>query len=146
MKRIYKWLFYNIVYSNFVKITCDILVDTWYTLIGIIGGNLRNVTMVMSAGLPYLMWYLGVQLYEQRGEFLVGNEIFIPILVFIFTYYIRQFANRIGKGERIPVPERRFTEKGEEYGEFTIESARLEELILYTASLEDWLERKGLLK
>lgn len=134
------------VSCKFFRITFDILVEAYFTIIDIIGSNLRNVSIILRTGLPYYMWFLGAQLYEQRGRFAIGGEVFIPLIVFIITYYTRQFANRIGKGERIPVPERRFTMEGEEDGEYTIETSRTEEMILYMADLEDWLQRKGLLK
>ena len=35
---------------------------------------------------------------------------------------------------------------GEEPGEYTVETQRIEELILYMTDLEDWLERKGLMR
>lgn len=136
----------RIVRCKFFRITFDILVEAYFTIVDFIGSNLRNVSIILRTCLPYLMWYLGAYLYDQRGRFVIGGEVFIPLLVFIITYYVRQFANRIGKGERIPVPERRFTMQGEEDGEYTIETSRTEELILYVADLEDWLQRKGLLK
>ena len=100
----------------------------------------------MTVCIPYIMWYLCIDLYRIRGKFAVGGEAFIPLLMFAFIYYIRQFANRIGKGERIPVPDERFTEEGEEDGEYTVEVSRMEEMIIYMSKLEDWLHRKGLLK
>lgn len=153
MKKFFVWLgglivgtIIRICNSKFVKITHDILVEVWYTIIDVIGSNLRNLVFILRAGLPYLMWYMGVYLYRQRGKFVVGGEIFVPLVVFIVTYFIRQFANRIGKGERIPIPEKRFTELGEEDGEYTVETNRIEEMILYMSNLEDWMQRKGLLK
>lgn len=131
---------------TFIRITVDILYEVYYEILDVIGGNLRNVALILRTGLPYLMWYIGADLYRQRGEFAVGGEIFIPLIVFIITYYIRQYANRLGKGERIPVPEKRFTEPGEEDGEYTVETKRMEEMIIYMSNLEDWLQRKGLLK
>lgn len=131
---------------KFIRITMDILYEVYYEILDVIGGNLRNVAIIMRTGLPYLMWYIGADLYQQRGRFAVGGEIFIPVVVFMITYYIRQYANRLGKGERIPVPEKRFTEPGEEDGEYTVETKRMEEMILYMSNLEDWLQRKGLLK
>lgn len=132
--------------TKFIRITVDILYEVYYEILDVIGGNLRNVAIILRTGLPYLMWYIGADLYEQRGEFAVGGEIFIPLIVFVFTYYIRQYANRLGKGDRIPVPEKRFTEQGEEDGEYTVETKRVEEMIIYMSKLEDWLQRKGLLK
>lgn len=132
--------------SKLFTITFDILIEAYYTILDVIGSNLRNIALIMRIGLPYLMWYIGANLFEQRGKFVVGGEIFIPLIIFVITYYIRQYANRIGKGERIPVPEKRFTEQGEEDGEYTVETKQVEEMILYMSKLEDWLQRKGLLK
>lgn len=132
--------------SKFVTITIDILVECWYTIIDTIGSSLRYIVIFLRLVLPYFMWYIGIELYKQRGRFTAGGEIFIPLIVLAVTYYIRQFANRIGKGERIPVPEKRFTSPGEEEGEYTVETVRVEEMILYMSKLEDWLQRKGLLK
>lgn len=149
MKTFLSWLgsiFVNIVDSKFVRITGSIIIEAYYSIIDFLKNNLRNVSIILRIGLPYLMWYLGIYLYKQRGYFAIGSEIFIPVIVLIINYYIRQFANRVGKGERIPVPEKRFTEAGEEDGEYTIETNRIEELILYMSNLEDWLERKGFLK
>ena len=131
---------------TFVRITVDIIYEAYYEILDVNDGNLRNLSIIMRTGLPYLMWYIGADLYEQRGRFAVGGEIFIPLIVFILTYYIRQYANRMGKGERVPVPEKRFTEPGEEDGEYTVEQKRLEEMIIYMSKLEDWLQRKGMLK
>lgn len=132
--------------SKVVRITIEIIVDLFYNIVDTIERNLRNVAIIIRTGLPYLMWYIGVYLYEDRGEFTIGGEIFIPVIVYTITYYISQYANRIGKGERIPVPTERFTEKGSEEGEYNIEQSRIEEMILYMADLENWLQRKGLLK
>lgn len=131
---------------TFIRITVDVIYEAYYEILDVIGGNLRNVCIILRTGLPYFMWYIGADLYEQRGKFAVGGEIFIPLFVFILTYYIRQYANRIGKGERVPIPDKRFTEPGEEEGEYTVETKRMEEMIIYMSKLEDWLQRKGLLK
>lgn len=149
MKRFCIWFDGKIrkaIKCKFIRITCEILVEIYFSIINAIEGNLRNVSTILRTLLPYLMWYIGADLYRQRGKFAVGGEIFIPVIIFMITYYIRQYANRIGKGEKIPIPERRFTEEGEEPGEYTVETQRIEELILYMTDLEDWLERKGLMR
>lgn len=136
----------SLLFTKFISITKDIFVELYYWVIDFIGSNLRNMAIILKVTLPYFMWYLGAYLYEDRGEFAVGGEIFIPLIIFAITGYIRQFANRIGKGERIPLPKERFTEKGEEAGEYRIEEDRIEEMIIYMYNLENWLERKGLMK
>ena len=87
------------------------------------------------------MWYLGAYLYEERGEFAVGGELFVPLVVFLVIYFVGSFANHIGKGERIPVPEKRFTEVDD--GEVSVPVSRQDEMLFYLADLEDCLERKG---
>lgn len=90
------------------------------------------------------MYFIGQKVCADRGQVTVGSELFIPIVVCVIIYYLRSYANKIGKGTTIPVPEKRFTEV-DDYGEVSIPNNRIQELILYLADLEDWLERKGLL-
>lgn len=146
MKKFFIYAGFKFTNSKFVKITKDILKEIHYEILDFISNNLRNVSIILRIALPYLMWYMGIHLYQSRGEFTVGGEIFIPLVVFLLTYYIKQYANRLGKGENIPIPDKRFTEEGEEDGEYTIEMNRVEEMIIYMSKLEDYLERKGLLK
>ena len=79
-----------------------------------------------------------------KNDITVGLEILIPIVFIILIFYLKSTANKLGKGTTIPIPDKRFT-KIDDDGEVTIENKRIQELILYVADLEDWLERKGLL-
>lgn len=135
-----------IINLKFVRITCDIILESYYSFKDFLGNSLRYIVLISRLLLPYIMWYIGIYLYNKRGKFVIGGELLIPFIVFIITSYLRQFANRIGRGEKIPIPEKRFTEPGEEDGEYTVETNRLEEMILYMSNLEDWLQRKGLLR
>ena len=126
---------------RFFSIMFAIVVELFYTILDVIGRNSRNIALVLQIGLPYLMWYLGIYLYKHRGNFAVGGELFVPLVVFLVIYFIGSFANHIGKGERIPVPEKRFTEVDD--GEVSIPVSRQDEMLFYLADLEDYLERKG---
>ena len=126
---------------RFFSIMFAIVVELFLMILDVIGRNLRNLALLLQIGLPYLMWYLGAYLYEERGEFAVGGELFVPLVVFLVIYFIGSFANHIGKGERIPVPEKRFTEVDD--GEVSIPVSRQDEMLFYLADLEDYLERKG---
>lgn len=106
--------------------------------------NLRNFANLLMVLLPFVTYVLGQEVYKERGQFAVGGEIFIPIGVFVLAYFLKAYANKIGKGTTIPIPRKRFTEVDDD-DEVSIENNRLQELILYMADLEDWLERKGLL-
>ena len=101
--------------------------------------NLKNVSFVLNLVLPFVCFYLG------RYSLLNFLVVCIIILFGLFlSYFTKQFANKIGKGETYPVPTKRFTEKSND-GEVSIEVERLQELTLYMADLEDWFESKGIM-
>lgn len=130
--------------KRFVKITLEIILDVVRAAAYFITHNLRNLARLLNLILPYAMYFIGQRVYADRGQFAVGFELFIPIIVCVIIYYIRSYANKIGKGYTIPVPDKRFTQI-DDYGEVSISNNRIQELILYLADLEDWFERKGLL-
>lgn len=129
--------------KRFLRITLAIIIDVAQAIYYFITNNLRNFAWILNFVLPYIMYVIGQIVYAERGRIAFGGELFIPIIFCVITYYIRSYANKIGKGTTIPVPEKRFTEVDD--GEVSITNNRIQELILYLADLEDWLERKGLL-
>lgn len=130
--------------KRFIRITLEIILDIVHAVIYFVTHNLRNFAQLLNLILPYVMYFIGQKVCANRGQVTVGSELFIPIVVYVIIYYLRSYANKIGKGMTIPVPEKRFTEV-DDYGEVSIPNNRIQELILYLADLEDWLERKGLL-
>jgi len=130
--------------KRFLKITGAIIHDVVQAIRYFITNNLRNFVRILSFILPYIMYIIGQKVCLERGKIAFGGELLIPIVFCVITYYIRSYANKIGKGTTIPVPEKRFTEVDDD-GEVSIRNSRIQELILYLADLEDWLERKGLL-
>lgn len=129
---------------RFIKIMNSIVDDMINSIRYFIKTNIRNFASLLNVILPFAMYAIGQVVFKERGKFAIGGEIFIPIIVFVLTYFIRAYTNKVGKGTTIPVPEKRFTEVDDD-GEVSIENNRLQELILYVADLEDWLKRKGLL-
>lgn len=130
--------------KRFIRITLEIILDIVRAVAYFITHNLRNFAWLLNLILPYVMYFIGQKACADRGQVAVGSELFIPIVVCVIIYYLRSYANKIGKGHTIPVPDKRFTQV-DDYGEVSIENKRIQELILYLADLEDWLERKGLL-
>lgn len=130
--------------KRFAKITLEIILDIVQAITYFITNNLRNFAQLLNLILPYAMYFIGQKVYANRGQVTVGSELFIPIVVYMIIYYLRSYTNKIGKGMTIPVPEKRFTQV-DDYGEVSVPNNRIQELILYLADLEDWLERKGLL-
>ena len=106
--------------------------------------NMRYFATIIAIVLPYAMYVIGQHVALDRGKFAIGSEVFIPVLVTIVVYYLREVANHNNKGTRIPVPRKRFTEVSDD-GEVTVERNRLQELLLYVADLEDWLHSRGML-
>lgn len=130
--------------KRFIRITREIVTDVLQDISYFTTHNLRSFARLLNLILPYVMYVIGQKVCMERGQIAAGGELFIPIIVCMVIYYIRSYANKIGKGITIPVPDKRFTQVDED-GEVSIENKRVQELILYLADLEDWLERKGLL-
>jgi len=121
---------------------------TWEAYCGFIyfiKSNLVVFANILSFVLPYMMYFLGQYVTSNGTRFDIGYEAIIaPLIFFVLIYYLRSTANKVGKGKSIPVPDKRFTEVDED-GEVSIEHNRIQELILYMADLEDWMERKGIM-
>lgn len=129
---------------RFFGILKEVLADALVAVIYFIGSNLRNFANILNIICPYIMYLIGQRAFDLRGKFGIGGELFIPLVFAVIIYLIRQFANKIGKGTTIPIPQKRFTSVDDD-GEVSINQNRLQELILYVADVEDWLERHGLL-
>lgn len=130
--------------KKFVRFTIEILIEALNGFSYIVKSNLRNLAWLLNLLTPFIMYFIGQYVVLNRGYFGAGGEIFIPILILFVIYFLRSMANKYRKGTTIPVPEERFTEVDDD-GEVSVRNDRLQELILYLADLEDWLERKGLL-
>lgn len=130
--------------NNFLYVIWDCIKSAFITVIEFLKNNLRTFAMILEIVAPYIMYFIGQRLATDRGMIAVGGEIFIPLIISIVIGLLRGSANRIGKGITTPIPNKRFTTVSED-GEVSIDNDRIQEVILYLADLEDWLERKGLL-
>lgn len=119
----------------------DITMDVWYEVVYFVQMNMRYAAALAEIALPYGMYVLGQSVALSRGSIEVGGEIFIPILCTVVIHYIKEFANKSGKGNIIPIPAKRFTEVDDD-GEVSVDNKRLQELLLYVADLEDYMTRK----
>lgn len=124
---------------NFARHLCDITRSAYQDVKYFIKFNLRYITALLNVLLPYGMYYIGK---AQSGNDYA--ELWIPVIVMVVLHYVRELANRNNVGNVLPVPNKRFTQVDED-GEVTVEHRRVQELLLYMADLEDWLQRKGLL-
>lgn len=126
------------------RILIEIPYDIALELGVFIENNLKNLAAIISMTLPFAMFLIGQEVALERGSSAISWEILIPPVVGVITYFLRAVSNKLGKGITIPRPNKRFTEVSDD-GEVNIRQDRVQELILYVADLEDWLQRKGLL-
>lgn len=105
-----------------------------------------DVGNVVNIAAPYIMLLVGEYVYSFRGKFTIGGEIFLPIVFLGLVFVLRALGKNSKEQKRnaIPVPLKRFT-RHEGKGVYNVDYARLEEMIIYMADLEDYLESKDLL-
>lgn len=100
--------------------------------------------MLLIAAIDMLMPLVALMVQKQiegRQGFLLGLVVCFIIQAMISVY--RRFYAWQKEKYNIPIPERRFTrEEGD--GEVTIEYSRLQELILFMDTYENWLEEQGM--
>lgn len=94
--------------KRFIRITLEIILDIVRAVAYFITSNLRNFAWILNFILPYLMYIVGQNVCATRGYLGVGGELFIPVVFCVITYVLRSYANKIGKGTTIPVPDKRF--------------------------------------
>lgn len=125
-----------------------LLIAAFANLINSIFDGFVNVSYFLGTfvelALPYAMLFLGEFLREERGKLAIGGEVFLPMVFLVIVYILHSIGNKANKGSAVPVPRKRFTEVKDD-GEVTAEYARMEEMLLYMADLEDYLERKHLM-
>ena len=126
------------------KILKEIMSDLLHTTTYFLTSNMRNFANILNVSCPYLMYFIGQYVQAGNFDFIYSGELIIPIIIIIITYFLHSVANKTGKGNACPVPAKRFTDVSED-GEVSIEHGRLQELLLYMADLEDWMERKNIL-
>ena len=126
--------------KKYIKAAGESFFDTMVSFGRFMLNVLKAVVSSYGVVFPYFCLWLGQHCYRVRGNFSIGSEWGLPVIVFIVFCYSKKFLKRIGKGSSIPVPESRFTNVDED-GEINVDKKRIEELLVYMADLEDWLER-----
>lgn len=120
------------------------MVEMFNTTTYVLSTSIFPLSKILVFILPYLMLLVGLTVYKDSG---LGMKVFflvIPVLISLFSYFLKSLANKIGKGETPPVPVKRFTSDDGD-GEVSVEHSRLQELLLFVFDYEEWLERKGYL-
>ena len=130
--------------KRFIKILRAVIGEMLSVVVYVLSTSIYPISKLLIIALPYVMYLIGAEMYKVRGYFAIGGEVFIPIVLFLISWFLKSFADKIGKGEAPPVPSERFTtEDGD--GEVSCEYSRMQEMLLFVNDYEKWLERKGLL-
>lgn len=112
-----------------------------------VGQAFRNMSYYIYALLrflsPYAMLLAGLYFNDYGNEFWSWMIFVAPALLEFVLYFLKTYANKIGKGNTVPVPRYRFTMCSSD-GEVSVENDRLQELLLWVADVEDYIERHGL--
>ena len=123
------------------------LYKTFYTVFkeasGFILNNLYYAAMLLVLGTPYLMYWVCIEVYKQRGYFAIGGEMFIPIFIYGIVLFLRKIAEEYNKGPEIPIPGKRFTYKSITDDSVSIDRERIFEMMQYVNDMENYLERVG---
>lgn len=130
------------VVKRFLELIGEVASDFICGVVFILESNLYNFGMLIDISTPYIMWYIGTALFQDRGRFAVGGELFLPIALMFIATVFKKSANRRGKGYRVPVARKRFTTE-DEYGEISIAEDDIQEIILYLNDVENYIEKRG---
>lgn len=102
--------------------------------------NMYVVSVLLGASLPLACFVVA----KLSLRVPVALQVFLIVCIQFILYCAKWYASSIGKGQSIPVPAKRFTQVSVD-GEVSIETSRVQEMMLYVADVEDYLERKGML-
>lgn len=128
--------------SKVLDIVIEVAEEAVHSVAYFMKHNVRHLGTLIELVTPYLMYVLGQASTIDRGVITVGGELFLPVFLWIVANFIKGVANKLNRGPRIPKPTERFTEVDED-GMVSIDESRVDELLIYMADLEDWMERKG---
>jgi hypothetical protein len=120
----------------------ELIVEIAYGIIYVIEYNVYNAAILLQVLIPYIMLYIGIELFKVRGSFQIGGEILIPFFLMFISEILKKYANKNGNGYSVPIPYKRFTEENED-GEVTIKQEEIQEVILYLSDVEKYLIKKG---
>lgn len=77
---------------------------------------------------------------EEPGAIVALVALLASFVLIDFTKFVMKTCGRVT--DDVPYPSKRFTEVDND-GMVSVESSRLQEMMLYVADVEDYLERKG---
>ena len=101
--------------------------------------SLSPLSKIIILVTPIVMYWIG------RGQIKFDWWLILPISLICIASIFRRVSNRIGRGDTFPVPKEKFTSVDED-GNPYVGAQRIEELILYVADVEEWLQKNGYIR
>ena len=92
---------------------------------------------------PVLFLWLGIDSTLKRGCFAIGGEWFLVPFWLLIIWGLKSYSRVHNCSLNFPVPIKRFTTVSND-GEVYISEERLQELLIFVADYEDWLEDTGI--
>lgn len=126
----------KVIIRTFKRIGINIMSFIRYNI-----GHIGTLIIILT---PFVCLWAGIHYGALRGNGIyVGYESLIPFAGLILGGILRALANTMGTGTQVPIARTRFTHEDRKTGEVQVDQARLQEMILYVADVEDWIERQG---
>lgn len=112
--------------------------------VSLVSEKLLSVAKHLSKSLRFITPYIILFIVKLYGFTKVVTlvALLFPLAIWVITSVVNIYLNRKNLGDRMPIPNERFTEDVGD-GEIRIANNRLQELILYTNDLENWFRANG---
>lgn len=131
--------------KSFISLIGESLKEVWLIIAYTVERNLYVMSKIIEISTPYIMWYVTITLYKERGQFAIGGEVFLPVAILFLSNILRKLSNKRGQGYEIPTSKKRYTTE-DDFGEVSISEDDLQEIILYLNDVENYIEKRGLKK
>jgi len=132
----------DLISKGFIFLWDDCIVPLFSEVGYFVVKNLYFMSIVLKIATPYLFLLIVCDLYNSRGYFGFGGEYAFPIVMYILIYIMQRIANKNNAGNGIPTYPKRFTEETSDGG-VSVNQDDIQEMLLYMADVENYLERNG---
>lgn len=119
-----------------------IIVEMIMTMLFVIKSNLYSMLVIIELMSPFII----LKISKSLGiDILNISMIALWLLIYLVIYILKRLVNKQSYGYEFPVPRKRFT-SCDGVGEYSINNDDIQEVILYLADVEDFLEKTGRLR
>ena len=128
-----------ISFHKLIKDIYDIVIEIMMAIMFVIKSNLYSALIIIELISPMII----VGLAKRLDEDVFSLRMFLVwLIIFLAIYILKRLMNKQNCGYDFPIPRKRFT-KVDDFGECSISNDDIQEVILYLADVEDYLEKIG---